>query len=156
MQQGHGNIISISNKCYIQTFERTKFFNYRKRIRHRLAWMIVIAQAIDYRDGRPFGKFEHMSVIKNACHDGIHVTRNNSGDVCNRFPLTETDFSWGKVKGIPSHVAHGHVETHSGAQAGLLKDHSENFAFENGLVAACEVLFLQVNCQIKHFLKLCW
>jgi hypothetical protein len=49
-------------------------------------------------------------------------------------------------------MAHGHIEGNARAQAGLLEDHAQHFAFEKRRVAAGKMLFLQPDGEVKDVL----
>ena len=52
-------------------------------------------------------------------------------------------------------MPHGHVERDARAQAGFLENHRQNFAFEQGWVAALRMFLLQSHRQVKQvFMRL--
>ena len=104
--------------------------------------MVVIAQAVDHRNARPFGQFQNVLMLEDARHQGLYVAGKHACHIRNGFAFTEADFARRKVEGIAAHVAHGHIERDARAQAGLLEDHAQHFALEQGRVALLEVFLL--------------
>jgi hypothetical protein len=149
VHQRNGHVVAIANIRDIQALHRAKFFDDGLGIGHRLAGMAEIAQAVDDRHRRPLGQFDNMGVLKHARHHHLDVARHDTGHIRNRFAFAEADFVGGKIKRVAAHVAHGHIERNAGAQAGLLENHAQHLAFEQGRVALRKVFLLKRMAKSK-------
>jgi len=90
---------------------------------------------------------------KDPRHDCIHVPGQDARHISDGFALTKTDLVGGEVQGIATRLAHSHVETDTGAQAGFLEDHSKDFPLQEGRIAAGEVFLLEADCQVQKSLQ---
>ena len=131
-----GHVVAIADERHRQAGEFLEMFAQCQQVRHRLAGVAVIGQAVDDRDGRPFGQAEDFIVLEGAGHDSIDHAGENAGHVLHRLALAESDFLFAEEKAVSAQVRHADGEADAGAEAGLLEDHRQGFSGQDRIVAA--------------------
>jgi hypothetical protein len=93
-------------------------------------------------------------VLEGAGHDPVAHPGEDAGHVLHRLAAVEADFFVTQDQPLAAELGHGDGEAHARAQAGLLEDHREGFAGEEGVVAAGLLeLLLQALADIQEMVK---
>ena len=147
------NIIAIANIAHVHAFERAEFFLNGKGVGHRLAGMVEIAQAVDDRHRGILSQFFDVLVFEDTRHYHIHIAREHTRYIRNRFTFAQTDFCGGEIKRIAAQMAHHHIKRNARTQARFLEDHRHSFAFADRLIATGKMFSFQFDSQVEHILE---
>ena len=128
---------------------------HREQVRHRLAGMAAVGQPVDDRNAGMAGKLQNLFVLEGPGHDPIAHARQNPGDILHRLAGIQAHFFTANHQPFAAQMMHGHAEADAGAQAGLFKDHGQNFSGQEAVVlgGGFELLF-EPNGHVQHVLQI--
>ena len=87
-----GHVITIADVGQAQAIKMPLCLEDGKKIAESLCWMVVIRKAVDYRYVAMLSQLEDMVMRKDARHDAVDITRQDTGYVRYAFPTTQLDF----------------------------------------------------------------
>ena len=97
---------------------------------HQLAWMGVVGQPVDHRNGGVLGQLQQPLMRGGADHDRIDIARQHLGGVGDGFGAAELHLGAGQHDGLAAKLAHADVEGDARARRRLVEDHRQHLAFE--------------------------
>ena len=101
-----------------------------------LAGVTVVAQTIDDRHRRPLRQLLDFLVRIHARHDALHHAGEHARNIGDAFAFAQADFLRSHHDGVPAQMVHANLERDARAQRGLLKEHAQGLARQQGTVAA--------------------
>ena len=79
------------------------------------------------------GQRRRSCLLEGAGHDAVDHAAEDAGHVGDALALAEADVAGAEVEGVAAQLAHADLEGNAGARRGLLEDHGEALACQDGM-----------------------
>ncbi len=97
-------------------------------VRHHLAGMGLLGQAVDDRNRRVARQFLHVGMVENADHDRVDIARKNARGVGEGFAAAQLHLGARKHDRFAAELAHRQIERDARARRGTIEDHRQRLA----------------------------
>ncbi len=130
MNPGREHIVGSAHPSDRAAFDGPQLLLERHDVRHHLAGMRKLGEAVDDGDGRVVRKLAHHFVVEQADHHGVDIARDHARRVRDGFLARQLHFRAREHDGRAAKLAHADIEGDARARGLLVEDEREHAALQ--------------------------
>ena len=148
-QPGVHDIVAVAHVDDFQVVEAAAAFQDGEHVRHDLAGVVVVGQAVDHRYRGVLGQLEEVVVGEQAGHDHVVVARHHPGDVLDSLTFADRDVIRSQVNGVTAHAKEAGFKRDAGAGRRFGENHGHAVVPERLVVLAPRKARLDLPGQLE-------